>query len=244
VSKETIENIIKELKNGKAIGFSNVSNEMLKYGICDNISVTLSYMMEWIINSGNIPKLFNISLLKPLIKDTSKSADDPNNLRPISISYVYSSIFEQIIALEVDKDHEDHRKQFGFKKNSSCAHATFLLNETIRICKELKRNLIIISIDASKAFDRVNRIRLWIKLFELKIRPVLIIALKNYYRDFMFIVNNGNEYSTLISTTYGVKQGGNISPGLYKLYSETIALLIDLLRIGVLIGNCLMNVLM
>jgi hypothetical protein len=28
VSKETIENIIKELKNGKAIGFSNVSNEM------------------------------------------------------------------------------------------------------------------------------------------------------------------------------------------------------------------------
>jgi len=244
VTDETIKNIISNLNNGKAIGFSNVSNEMLKYGLCDTISGTMAYMMQWIINTGEIPKLFNISLLKPLIKDEKKSSEDPNNLRPLSISDVYPSIYEQIIAYEVKKDHDDHQKQFGFKPNSSCAHATFILNETIRLSKELKRNLIIISIDASKAFDRVNRTKLWIQMFEMNIRPILIISLQNYYKSFFLIVNNDNDYSSLIKTSYGVKQGGNISPDLYKLYTEPIAGRIEAANIGVRIGKLLVNVLM
>jgi len=244
VTPERIERILKNKKNGKAVGFTNVSNEMLKYGCNSNITTTLAYFMEWIINSGSIPKLFNISLLKPLIKDTNKSADDPNNLRPLSISDVYPSIYEEILEEELLVDHEDHKKQFGFKTKSSCSHATFLLNETIKICKELKKPLIVVSIDASKAFDRVNRIRLWIKLFEMKIRPNLIISLYNYYKEFKFIVNNDKDYSSLINTTYGVKQGGNVSPALYKIYTETIAIEIDKLNVGVKIGKCLINVLM
>jgi hypothetical protein len=74
--------MIKNKKNGKATGFSNVSNEMLKYGLCKNITETMSYMMEWIINSGNVPKLFNISLLKPLIKD--KLIITKNNLTKLT----------------------------------------------------------------------------------------------------------------------------------------------------------------
>jgi len=81
-------------------------------------------------------------------------------------------------------------------------------------------------------------------MFDLKIRSTLIISLKNYYSEFYFIVNNGNEYSSLIKTTYGVKQGGNISPDLYKLYSETLATEIERLNVGVKIGRRLISVLM
>ncbi len=244
ISPDLIEKVIGDLNNGKAVGFSGVSNEMLKYGICLNIVNTMSYMMEWIINSGNIPKLFNISLLKPLIKDSSKPSDDPNNLRTLSISDVYPGIYEKIMLIQVKRDHVDHQTQFGFRANSSCSHSSFVLNEIIKISKELKKSLFIISIDASKAFDRVNRTRLWLKMFELEIRPVLIISLRNYYNDFYFIVNNANEYSALIKTTYGVKQGGNISPDLYKLYSESLAIEIEKLKIGVKVGNLLVSVLM
>jgi hypothetical protein len=52
---------------------------------------------------------------------------------------------------------------------------------------------------------------------------LFLISLYNYYREFKFIVNNDKEYSTLINTSYGVKQGGNVSPALYKIYTETIA---------------------
>jgi len=244
VTDETIKRILSNKCNGKSVGFSNVSNEMLKYGSNEDICSSMAYFMQWIINSGSVPKLFNISLLKPLIKDTNKSSDDSNNLRPLSISDVYPSIYEEIIEEELIKDHVDHQKQFGFKSKSSCSHATFVLNETIKVCKELKKPIIVVSIDASKAFDRVNRIKLWIAMFKMNIRPKLIISLYNYYREFKFIVNNDKEYSTLINTSYGVKQGGNVSPALYKIYTETIAEEIEKLNVGVRIGKCLVNILM
>ena len=66
--------------------------------------------------------------------------------------------------------------------------------------------------DASKAFDRVSRTKLWLTLFEMGIRPTLILALKSYYEQFFIIVNNGTNYAAPFATKYGVKQGGCMSP--------------------------------
>jgi len=96
------------LKNGKAVGFSGVSNEMLKNGNSAEINKTITYLMEWMLNTAIIPKLFNISILKPLIKDCTKGSDSLSNLRPLSISDLYTSIFERIIIMEVRQDHKDH----------------------------------------------------------------------------------------------------------------------------------------
>lgn len=81
-------------------------------------------------------------------------------------------------------------------------------------------------------------------MFEMGIRPVLIIALKAYYMNFYIIVNNGRDYASPFITTYGVKQGGCISPELYKLYSEVIAVLISALNLGAEYGRMKIDVLM
>jgi hypothetical protein len=80
-------------------------------------------------------------------------------------------------------------------------------------------------------FDRVNRNKLWNTMFDMKIRPVLILALKAYYEHFFIIVNNGKNYAAPFLTTFCVKQGGCFSPDLYKLYSEIIAIVIRSLGI-------------
>ncbi len=49
----------------------------------------------------------NISLLKPLIKDMSKDTNSLGNLRPLSISDLYTSIFEKLVLMEIRKDHEN-----------------------------------------------------------------------------------------------------------------------------------------
>ena len=244
VREEVLEAIIKNLKNGKATGFSGVSNEMMKNGWCSIISIVLKQIFEWMINTGSIPHLFNISILKPLIKDSTKGNDNLNNLRPLSISDIYTNVFEKLILTEVQADHKDHPKQFGFKANSSCNHANFILSEIVRLNKLRKKTTYVISIDASKAFDRVGRYKLWITMFEMKIRGKLIIALKNYYEHFFIIVNNEKDFSAPFSTTYGVKQGGTISPELYKLYGEILAILIGLLKLGVKIKNMIIDILM
>lgn len=71
----------------------------------------------------------------------------------------------------------------------------------------------------------------------------IIIALKNYYSEFL-IVNNENDFAAPFNTTYGVKQGGCISPELYKLYSEPLAIAITLLCLGVKIKNIRIDILM
>ena len=81
-------------------------------------------------------------------------------------------------------------------------------------------------------------------MFEMGIRPVLILALKEYYMNFYIIVNNGRDYACPFLTIYGVKQGGCISPELYKLYSEVIAVLISALNLGVEYGKTKYDVLM
>ncbi len=244
IDEENVRKVIKNLKNGKSVGFSGVSNEMLKNGNTNVINSTITYLMEWMINTATIPKLFNISILKPLIKDQAKGSNQLSNLRPLSISDLFTHIFEKLILIEVRIDHIDHKKQFGFKSNASCSHATFILKEILNYNRFRNKTTYIIAIDASKAFDRVSRTKLWITMFEMGIRPVLIIALRAYYMNFYIIVNNGRDYASPFITTYGVKQGGCISPELYKLYSEIIAVLISSLNLGAEYGRMKIDVLM
>ncbi len=244
ISEENVRIVIKNLKNGKAVGFSGVSNEMLKHGNTEVINSTLTYRMEWMVNTATIPKLFNISILKPLIKDQTKGSNQLSNLRPLSISDLYTHIFEKLILIEVRIYHCDHKKQFGFRGNASCSHATFILKEILNYNRSRNKTTYVIAIDASKAFDGVSRTKLWITMFEMGIRPVLILALKSYYTSFYMIVNNGRDYASPFLTTYGVKQGGCISPELYKLYSEIIAILISALKMGAEYGNMKIYVLM
>ena len=91
------------------------------------------------IHGGSVPELFIISIFKPLVKDKKKSSNDLNNLRPLSISDVYTTVYEKELLKEVRLDHEDHPKQFGFKSNASCAHANFILSVIVNLTKRTKR---------------------------------------------------------------------------------------------------------
>ena len=75
----------------------------------------------------------------------------------------------------------DHQKQFGFKKNSSCNHAIFVLLQALHYSKIRKMCLYTIAIDFSKAFDKVNREYLWCKHIEYGIDPAIIRAIIIYY---------------------------------------------------------------
>lgn len=131
ISEEDLKRIINDLPNGKSAGFSDVTNEMFKYGMSKTLLNVTKNLLEKIIKFGKIPKFFNIGIIKPIIKDDQKSCNDLNNIRPITISDTISNIYEKVILAEIGKVYQDPNKQFGFKKNSSCAHAVFTVKETI-----------------------------------------------------------------------------------------------------------------
>jgi hypothetical protein len=101
----------------------------------------------------------------------------------------------------------------------------------------LKQRLYVCAIDASKAFDKVNRLNLWNKLIDRKINPVIIIALINYYNQSQSIIENNNEISKLFKTTLGVRQGGTISPKLFSIYIDELIKQVESSDAGVKINK-------
>ena len=244
LSDYSIENVLSQLKNGKRTGIGGLTNEMLKYAHSTRLSKFLKILFEKIIFENVMPFHFNMAIVKLLVKDTKKPTNNISNLRPLSISDAFSYIYELLIMNEILKKSETNAKQFGFKKNCSCAHATFVLTQTINYNNKLGKKTYITAIDASKAFDKINRQNLWIKMHKKLINPQFINSLINYYDISFAIIENDEEYSQLFKTTVGLKQGGPASPNLFSFYVDDLISQIEKSNTGTYLGNIKIDILM
>ena len=97
-------------------------------------------------------------------------------MRPQAISDVISNLYESILLKLLQSHYTDDEAQFGFRINSSCSHPVFILKQAIRSAIKLKKRLYVVAIDASKAFDKVVRQTLWIRLIRLRIPLLIVLA--------------------------------------------------------------------
>ena len=78
---------------------------------------------------------------------------------------------------------ETDQLQFGFKKKSRCSNALFVLRQISNDYNERGSNIYIASLDASKAFDRVNHFKLFSILLK-KGFPVYLVDLTYWYLNY------------------------------------------------------------
>lgn len=243
VTLEQVKTIVATLKPGKSIGPSMVSNEMLLF--CQNniIFEAIQALLIVALKFGYIPQDANQSFIKPLVKDETKSMSDIGNIRPISVSDVFATILEKLLLIEVNKVHINIDKQFGFKEISSCSHATYCLTETVKAGRRKGLKTYPCAIDASKAFDKVNRFLLFKKIL-LKTSWALTRTIISYYNLSMASVVNDGDQSDFFSTSLGVKQGGCLSPRLFAIYVEELAELIEKSPYGIRVGGLKMDIIL
>ena len=91
--------------------------------------------------------------------------------------------------------------QFGYKKDASTVLCTALLKETIDYYIELDSDCYMLMLDASKAFDRVEYVRLFTLLRERALCPV-VLRLVMYVNQCIQIKRN-----SMISEKYGIANG-------------------------------------
>jgi len=84
-----------------------------------------------------------------------------------------------------------------------------------------------VSLDASKAFDKVLYHGMLVKLFNKGVPVVLIRQLRNWYSRLSCSVLWNNALGDVFSVNCGVRQGGVLSPILFSVYVDD---LISLLR--------------
>ena len=61
-----IRNAIKSLKNKVACGNDNIVNELIKYGLSDELVKVLSWLYNSMLKYGHIPSNFNVCLVTPI----------------------------------------------------------------------------------------------------------------------------------------------------------------------------------
>ena len=91
-------------------------------------------------------------------------------------------------------------------------------------------------IDASQAFDRIHYVKLR-KLIEKGICPLICKLPILMHTDETVCIQWASTYSPPFSVSKGVKQGGNIFPVLFTVYSDTILDELKRSTLGCHIGN-------
>jgi endonuclease/exonuclease/phosphatase family metal-dependent hydrolase len=234
VNKQSIIKIIETLPNGKSIGFAEISNEMIKYGDSETLGTIIATLFERMIQCGQLSYFFNVGKIQPLIKNAKEKCNDLNNIRPITVSDTLSNIFEKYIIKKLEEKYRDPDQQFGFKANNSTNHAIYTMEETIRHYKKKRKPIYACAIDASKAFDKVNRERM-LNTLHGKIDNEIWLILRMYYNESLAYVSCNNETSPIFKTSTGVKQGGPLSPKLFSIYMHELT--DEMLRDETLLAN-------
>jgi len=96
--------------------------------------------------------------------------------RPITASPVFSKLFEYSTLHKYNDTLSSDSLQYGFKKQHSCSRVFFGLNQVVNYFSVHGSSVYLASSGASKAFDRVNHVKLF-KMLILKGLPANVIRI-------------------------------------------------------------------
>ena len=98
-------------------------------------------------------------------------------------------------------------------------------------------NVHVLLLDASKAFDRVNYVKLFNKMLSKGMCPLTVRLLLNMYTQQKLQVKWDNLLTQQFMVTNGVRQGGVLSPLFFSLYIDDLLEKLKINGIGCHIGN-------
>ena len=156
----------------------------------------------------------------PLFKKGDKT--DPANYRPISLTCILCKTMEHIIASNLYKhlnlNNILYDLQHGFREKRSCE------TQLIQLVEDLARNLIsgkqsdLILLDFSKAFDKVNHLKLLYKLQVHGVQGKTLGWIESFLIGRTQCVVLDGDTSTELPVSSGVPQGSVLGPILFLLY--------------------------
>ena len=234
---EDIEKGLNSLKFNKAGGVDGLTKECISY--CHpSVFIHLKFLFNMICMHGFVPDVFGVGIVIPVVKDRLGDICSANNYRPITLSPVISKIFECCLLHKYEHFLYSDELQFGFKKNSSCSHALFVLSQVVNYFSSHGSTVYMASLDASKAFDRVNHIKLFEKLIARGLPSYIIKVLIDWYGKIFSVVRWKNCFSLMFSVRSGIRQGGILSPFLFNIYADSLITIMRSSDLGCHIGEC------
>jgi len=133
-----------------------------------------------------------------------------------------SKIFEYCVLHKFEAVFESDSLQSVLRKKLSCSHALFVLSQITDYFVNHGSSLYIASLDASKAFDRVNHTKVFNKLLKKGLSGRIIRVLIDWYGKLFCMVKRNGSFSSWFCVKSGVRQGGILSPFLFNIYIDSV----------------------
>lgn len=205
---------------------------------CNDLFVHLALILRAMYTHCGAPVELLTSMLVPIPKDRKKTLSDSSNYRSIAISSIIGKIFDNIILSKHANVLQSSDLQFGFKPKHSTVQCTFVLNEVVEYYNTRHSPVFVTLLDASRAFDRVQYIKLFTLLLDRGMCPTLVKCLIIMYTHQSLYVRWQGSLSDPFACSNGIKQGGVLSPVLFCIYmDELIKRLSSNSRFGCYVGH-------
>ena len=177
-----------------------------------------------------------------------RDRNNPGNYKSISLLNNGYKIYSKIIAkrLTVIAEALLLEEQNGFRKGRSCMDCIFSVSQIIEKHREFNIPTYMAFIDFKKAFDTVDRDKLWTIMSSKGIPTHLITIIKKIHMENIIRVNAGNVISEdFIFITQVVRQGCPLSHVLFNLYlDETIWIWLQKLKTSKYFKELIFNTLL
>ena len=144
-----------------------------------------------------------------------------DNYRAITLNSLLCKVFDWIVLLKENKILRSCDLQFSFKEHASTTQCTFAMNEVISYYNSKGSDVFVVFLDATKAFDRIDFCKLFTKLLDRNMLPLLLRLLLYMYTN-QNLVRWGSIAGTKFGACNGVKQGAVLSPILIAVYMDDL----------------------
>jgi sorting nexin-29 len=178
-----------------------------------------------IFDNGIMPSIWLIWMIKPIYKNKGDKFD-PKNYRPITIVSCLGKLVIAILNERLNAFSESFsvisENQYGFRQGYSTSDNLFTLQSFIEILKCKKKRMYCAFIDFIKAFDTVWRAGFWHKMLLNNINGKMYDVIFNMYCNIKSCIVFNNCKSDYFACDNGVRQGDNLLPFLFSLFSNVL----------------------
>ena len=219
ILESEVRQVVKTSPKGKAAGVDGITTEAIH--VCGETGtqwLTTIFQKAW--DERRVPAI--VIVVTTWKKNSSKK--NYSTYRGISLLSHVGKMYEQILEqrTRAKAEHLLSDAQFGFRKGRGCTHAIFALRQLCERAIEYDQDLHLVFVDQEKAFDRVNRDKLW-KVLELYgIMGQLLDNIRAIYANSRSAVCTASGTSDWFPVTPGVRQSCNLSPLLFVIFMDQI----------------------